>query len=85
MNSESADSLDGRYFGVLPTATIIGKAVSLWAGWEDDVAVPEQPFVQVVWLTELEEQHLTMTETTPTRPFDDGEAIAWLRSRPMDV
>jgi len=54
--------------------------VSLWAGWEDDVAVPEQPFVQVVWLTELEEQHLTMTEVIPTRPFDDGEAIAWLRS-----
>ena len=47
--------------------------------------MPEQPFVQVVWLTKLEEQHLTMTETTPTRPFDDGEAIAWLRSRPMDV
>ena len=59
MNSQSADSLDGRYFGVLPTATIIGKAVSLWTGWEDDLAAPEQPFVQVVWLTKLEEQHLT--------------------------
>ena len=23
-----------------------------------------------------------MTETIPTRPFDDGEAIAWLRSQP---
>ena len=23
-----------------------------------------------------------MTETMPTRPFDDGEAIAWLRSQP---
>jgi type IV secretory pathway protease TraF len=30
MNSQSADSLDGSYFGVLPTATIIAKAVSLW-------------------------------------------------------
>jgi len=81
MNSQSADSLDGR----LPTATIIGKAVSLWTGWEDDLAAPEQAFVQVVRLTKLEEQHLTMTEIIPTRPFEDGEAIAWLRSRPMDV
>jgi hypothetical protein len=55
MNSQSADSLDGRYFRVLPTATITGKVVSLWTGWEDDVAAPEQPFVQVVWLTKLEE------------------------------
>jgi hypothetical protein len=23
-----------------------------------------------------------MTEIIPTRPFDDGEAIAWLRSQP---
>jgi hypothetical protein len=30
----------------------------------------------------LEEHHLTMTETIPTRAFNDVEAIAWLRSRP---
>jgi hypothetical protein len=32
--------------------------------------------------TKLEEHHLTMTVTNPTRPFDDGKAIAWLRSQP---
>jgi hypothetical protein len=36
----------------------------------------------VVWLTKFEEQRLTMTETIPIRPFDDREAIAWLRSQP---
>jgi hypothetical protein len=36
----------------------------------------------VVLPTKLEEHHLTMTETIPTRPLDDGEAIAWLRSQP---
>jgi hypothetical protein len=69
MNSQSADSLDGRYFWVMPTATIIGKAVSLWTGWEDDLAAPEQPFVQVVWPTKLEEQHLTMTENHSDPPI----------------
>ena len=34
MNWQSAASLDGRYFRVLPTATIIGKAASL-EGWEE--------------------------------------------------
>jgi type IV secretory pathway protease TraF len=32
MNWLSADSLDGRYFGVLPTTVIIGRAESLWTG-----------------------------------------------------
>ncbi len=30
MNWQSADSLDGRYFGVLPISAIIGKAEPLW-------------------------------------------------------
>ena len=35
MNWQSADSLDGRYFGVLPTSAIIGKAEPLWTGKEE--------------------------------------------------
>ena len=35
MNWQSADSLDGRYFGVLPTRAIIGKAEPLWTNEED--------------------------------------------------
>jgi len=34
MNRRSADSLDGRYFGALPTTTIIGRAEPLWIGGE---------------------------------------------------
>lgn len=30
MNWDVRDSLDGRYFGVLPLATVIGRAVPLW-------------------------------------------------------
>ena len=30
MNRQSADSLDGRYFGPLPVATIVGRAIPLW-------------------------------------------------------
>jgi conjugative transfer signal peptidase TraF len=30
MNWQSADSLDGRYFGLLPAASIIGRAVPLY-------------------------------------------------------
>ena len=30
MNWQSADSLDGRYFGPFPAASILGRAVSLW-------------------------------------------------------
>ena len=32
MNWQSVDSLDGRYFGVLPTTAIIGRAEPLWTG-----------------------------------------------------
>jgi conjugative transfer signal peptidase TraF len=35
MNWQSADSLDGRYFGVLPTSAIIGRAKPLWTGEEE--------------------------------------------------
>ncbi|HZE53087.1 MAG TPA: S26 family signal peptidase [Bradyrhizobium sp.] len=35
MNSQSADSLDGRYFGALPMSAIIGKAEPLWTGEEE--------------------------------------------------
>src|SRR5208283_3017453 len=30
MNWQSADSLDGRYFGPLPAASILGRAAPLW-------------------------------------------------------
>ena len=30
MNWQSADSLDGRYFGALPTTAIVGRAEPLW-------------------------------------------------------
>ena len=30
MNPRSADSLDGRYFGPLPAASIVGRAKPLW-------------------------------------------------------
>jgi conjugative transfer signal peptidase TraF len=35
MNWQSADSLDGRYFGALPMSAIIGKAEPLWTGEEE--------------------------------------------------
>jgi conjugative transfer signal peptidase TraF len=35
MNWQSADSLDGRYFGVLPTSAIIGRAKPLWTSEEE--------------------------------------------------
>lgn len=35
MNWQSADSLDGRYFGVLPTSAIVGRAEPLWTGREE--------------------------------------------------
>jgi conjugative transfer signal peptidase TraF len=35
MNWQSAESLDGRYFGALPTSAIIGKAEPLWTGEEE--------------------------------------------------
>ena len=34
MNRQSADSFDGRYFGVLPSSAIIGMAEPLWIGGE---------------------------------------------------
>jgi conjugative transfer signal peptidase TraF len=35
MNWQSADSLDGRYFGVLPTTAIVGRAKPLWTSGEE--------------------------------------------------
>lgn len=35
MNRRSEDSLDGRYFGLLPTAAIVGRAEPLWTDEED--------------------------------------------------
>ena len=35
MNWQSADSLDGRYFGVLSMSAIIGKAVPFWTNGEE--------------------------------------------------
>lgn len=35
MNRESAHSFDGRYFGLLPASTIVGRAVPLWTHEED--------------------------------------------------
>jgi conjugative transfer signal peptidase TraF len=34
MNWQSADSLDGRYFGSLPASAVIGRAVPVWTGEE---------------------------------------------------
>jgi conjugative transfer signal peptidase TraF len=35
MNAQSADSLDGRYFGLLPTTAIIGEAEPPWTSGEE--------------------------------------------------
>jgi conjugative transfer signal peptidase TraF len=35
MNRQSEDSLDGRYFGSLPAAAIVGRAEPLWTDEED--------------------------------------------------
>ncbi len=35
MNWQSDDSFDGRYFGVLPTTSIVGEAEPLWTDEED--------------------------------------------------
>lgn len=35
MNWQSADSLDGRYFGVLPASAIVARAEPLWTGEEE--------------------------------------------------
>ena len=35
MNQQSADSFDGRYFGPLPVATIVGRAKPIWIARED--------------------------------------------------
>jgi conjugative transfer signal peptidase TraF len=35
MNGQSEGSLDGRYFGVLPTTAIVGRAEPLWTGGEE--------------------------------------------------
>jgi conjugative transfer signal peptidase TraF len=34
MNWQSEDSLDGRYFGLLPRSSVIGKALPVWTGDE---------------------------------------------------
>jgi len=34
MNWQSADSLDGRYFGPLPSSSVIGRAVPVWTDEE---------------------------------------------------
>ncbi len=36
MNWEVRDSLDGRYFGPIPTSSVIGRAVPLWTDEEGD-------------------------------------------------
>ena len=35
MNRESEDSFDGRYFGLLPVTTVVGRANPLWTREED--------------------------------------------------
>jgi type IV secretory pathway protease TraF len=30
MNWQSGDSLDGRYFGLVPRSSVIGKALPVW-------------------------------------------------------
>jgi conjugative transfer signal peptidase TraF len=36
MNPRSADSLDGRYFGPLPAASIVGRATPLWVNQTEE-------------------------------------------------
>jgi conjugative transfer signal peptidase TraF len=36
MNPRSADSLDGRYFGPLPTASVVGRAIPLWVNQTEE-------------------------------------------------
>ena len=35
MNWQSADSLDGRYFGPIPASAVIGRALPIWTDEED--------------------------------------------------
>ena len=35
MNWQSADSLDGRYFGLIPASAVIGRAHPVWIVKED--------------------------------------------------
>ena len=34
MNWQAADSFDGRYFGMMPAAAIMGRVLPVWT-WED--------------------------------------------------
>ncbi|WP_292251219.1 S26 family signal peptidase [Mesorhizobium sp.] len=50
MNWDAADSFDGRYFGPLPRASIIGRAVPVWVAHQRSLApnvrrdsVPDEP------------------------------------------
>jgi conjugative transfer signal peptidase TraF len=36
MNRRSVDSLDGRYFGPLPAASIVGRAIPLWVNQTEE-------------------------------------------------
>jgi conjugative transfer signal peptidase TraF len=36
MNPRAADSLDGRYFGPLPAASIVGRAIPLWVNQTEE-------------------------------------------------
>ena len=36
MNPQSANSLDGRYFGPLPAASIVGRAIPLWVNQTEE-------------------------------------------------
>jgi type IV secretory pathway protease TraF len=36
MNWSVPDSLDGRYFGPIPTSSVIGRALPLWTDEEGD-------------------------------------------------
>ena len=35
LNRQSADSLDGRYFGPLPASSVVGRAIPLWTIGEE--------------------------------------------------
>ena len=35
LNPRSADSLDGRYFGLLPASSVVGRAIPLWTIGEE--------------------------------------------------
>jgi hypothetical protein len=64
-------------------AVLVEKRSAFWPREVSFIAIgPAGEDLHAVVEPRLEEQHLVMTETVPPRPFDDMEALTWLRSQP---